>query len=169
MRARGLLLALLATALLVCVPAAADEGAQGGDTNVGTVNPESEDAPTEEEMEGINKIVQDTGVMKILQKQTEEHQEKLDKLHVHIEDKLAGIRKAFDDLHSTMLEKEDKIEKLLQQIEGRVIDKFRDTVTEGTATKHNWILPFVLIVVVLGGLVVAGCLKYRQMIKSHLL
>merc|ERR1712196_387130 len=101
--------------------AAQDGGVQEGDTVVGTTNPGDEDAPTDEEMEGINKIVQDTDVMKILKKQTEEHQQKLDKLHVHIEDKLAGIRKAFDDLHSTMLDKEDKIEKLLQQIEGRVI------------------------------------------------
>ena len=62
-----------------------DEPAAGGE-----VAAADEDVPSDEEMEGINKIVQDTGVMKLLQDQTKEHQQKLDALHTHINEEIQG-------------------------------------------------------------------------------
>ena len=63
-----------------------DEPAAGGEVAAAA----DEDVPSDEEMEGINKIVQDTGVMKLLQDQTKEHQQKLDALHTHINEEIQG-------------------------------------------------------------------------------
>ena len=52
---------------------------------------EEEDKPSDEEMEGINKIVQDTDVMKLLEGQTKDHQNKLEELHSHIDTELSGL------------------------------------------------------------------------------
>ena len=80
----------------------------------------------------------------------------------------AGVRTAFDTLHQTMKVKEEKIEQLLVQIESRVIDRFKDTVVAGTANRNNWVLPFIFMVLFLGGLTAMACMKYRHMAKSHL-
>ena len=63
-----------------------DEPAAGGEVAAAA----DDDVPSDEEMEGINKIVQDTGVMKLLQDQTKEHQQKLDALHTHINEEIQG-------------------------------------------------------------------------------
>ena len=92
-------------------------------------------------------------------------------VHLHIplaHSARAGVRTAFDTLHQTMKVKEEKIEQLLVQIESRVIDRFKDTVVAGTANRNNWVLPFIFMVIFLGGLTAMACMKYRHMAKSHL-
>ena len=52
--------------------------------------------PSDDEMEGINKIVKDTEVMKMIQNQADAHERSLKELHHNIDDQLQTIHDHFE-------------------------------------------------------------------------
>ena len=50
-----------------------------------------EEAPSDEEMDGINNIVGDTKIVRFLESQARTHSDKIDKLRIHLDDQVKGL------------------------------------------------------------------------------
>ena len=51
----------------------------------------AEEAPSDEEMDGINNIVGDTKIVRFLESQARTHSDKIDKLRTHLDDQVKGL------------------------------------------------------------------------------
>ncbi len=56
----------------------------------------ADDLPSDDEMEGINKIVKDTEVMKMIRNQADAHERSLKELHHNIDEQLNTIHEHFE-------------------------------------------------------------------------
>mgnify|MGYP001170541354 CR=1 FL=1 len=124
-----------------------------------------DDVPSDDEMEGINKIVKDTEVMKLIRNQADAHERSLNELHHNIEEQLKAIHDNFEAVVDNMRNKEHDILLQVEKLETRLLGKV-NAVAEDSEKSTGWFWPFVLLLLFLGGIVLVSTKRMKEIEKK---
>ena len=105
------------------------------------VNP---DAPTDDEMEGINNIVKETGIVKALQSQGDEHQERITDIKYHLENQVKGLNAHLYSMISKLEAQEEEMTEQLKRLEELTGNKLHRVSKEHELVKQSWRTPFMI-------------------------
>ena len=75
------------------------------------------DAPTDDEMEGINNIVKETGIVKALKVQGDEHQERITDIKYHLENQVKGLNAHLSSMIGKLEAQEEEMTEQLKRLE----------------------------------------------------
>jgi hypothetical protein len=121
--------------------------------------------PSDDEMEGINKIVKDTEVMKMIQNQADAHERSLKELHHNIDDQLQTIHDHFEIVVEKMRNKEHEILTQVEKLEKRLLGKV-NKVGADAAKGTGWFWPFILLLLFLGGIISVTVKRMKDIEKK---
>merc|ERR1711871_319440 len=139
-----------------------------------------ETAHSAEELEEINKAVNNTGVVQVLHEKTREHAQQIDTLHAHLNQRLSGVHDSLQNAITMLQKQEVEAESRLQKLEEEINSKLEARIArveeaagghlEHTLTQQgaSWFWPFVCLVVFCGVLMLVTYLKGAQK-REHLL
>ena len=117
----------------------------------------------------LDKIISESDVMKLMQRQADRHDKKLDALHHRLESELATVNTHFNDLLEKMQKAEFNLEGDLKKLENAVLSRVEDVKVQTESAQSSWRWPFFFLFVVLGGIAAFFTRLYRKATKhSHL-
>lgn len=93
------------------------------DTSVNSNGGNGEDMPSEEEMKGIDTVVRETGIMKMLKEQSEQHQQDLKELRQTVSEELTRLHTHFEGVVSSMEQKELLLKNHIDALEKKLHDR----------------------------------------------
>ena len=125
----------------------------------------ADDLPSDDEMEGINKIVKDTEVMKMIRNQADAHERSLKELHHNIDEQLNTIHEHFEVVVDKMRNKEHEILTQVEKLEKRLLGKV-NKVGADAAKGTGWFWPFVLLLLFLGGIISVTVKRMKDIEKK---
>ena len=127
------------------------------------------DAPTDDEMEGINNIVKETGIVKTLQQQGDEHQERITDIKYHLENQVKGLNAHLYSMISKLEAQEDEMNEQLKRLEELTGHHLQHVSKEHELVKQSWRVPFMIMAFLMFGFVFYAYRRCQQIRSSKLL
>ena len=124
-----------------------------------------DDTVSNEEMDGINKIVKDTEVMKLIKNQADAHERALNELHNDIDKQLDAIHANFETVVDRMRNKEHDILLAVEKLETKLLGKV-NTVAVAAEKGTGWFWPFIFLLLLLGGIVSVSMKRMKDIEKK---
>ena len=126
----------------------------------------ADDEPvSSEEMDGINKIVKDTEVMKLIKNQADAHERALTELHNDIDKQLDAIHSNFETVVDRMRNKEHDILLAVEKLETKLLGKV-NTVAVAAEKGTGWFWPFIFLLLFLGGIISVSMKRKKDIEKK---
>ena len=128
-----------------------------------------EDAPSDEEMDGINNIVGDTKIVKVLEQQAKAHAEKIEKLQRHLDDQADGLHTHLQSMLEQITQHEDELYQRASDLEQKTHQGFKQIMLGSLSASSGWMTPFFLFLLVIGLCTCFAVNRYNKLMKTHLL
>ena len=128
-----------------------------------------DDDISQEEMDGINNIIQKTDVMRVLREQNEKNEARIQEAEFELERMLNGINDHFEEILSHIESTEQNMQERLKIVEDAVHARINATEAAHEGHRTAWRIPFAAVAVCVLVLSVVAWRKYKELMKTHLL
>ena len=127
------------------------------------------DAPTDDEMEGINNIVKETGIVKALKVQGDEHQERITDIKYHLENQVKGLNAHLSSRIGKLEAQEEEMTEQLKRLEELTGHHLSHVQKEHELGKQSWRMPFLILIILMVIFVAYSYRKCQQIQETKIM
>ena len=139
---------------------------KSGEDSTHAVDP---DAPTDDEMEGINNIVKETGIVKALKVQGDEHQERITDIKYHLENQVKGLNAHLSSMIGKLEAQEEEMTEQLKRLEELTGHHLSHVQKEHELGKQSWRMPFLILIILMIIFVAYSYRKCQQIQETKIM